>query len=223
MRQVRVRKACRAVAAQRRRRVRRLQAGSFGPGAAELSDQIACDLSDGTFDYSAQSNRRPRNSPSKTLASTPQKLFHTMPFQTIPGPDVRYALINFDDNGRERTRRPGKRPVQPRPPPAGATDRAFPTSFSSATAGMGDVPAAIDQYNRWIGAMWKLSTIGGHGLSVPPDVHRPALAEPAVGRGIACRNAVSSASAAQATIAPLLETAVEHFGGGTAVRGPAAR
>src|SRR5689334_8298933 len=78
-----------------------------------------------------------------------------MPFQTIPGLDVRYALINFDKDGAERTD----------DPQGGRFSEALKTHvaqerpshiFLFSHGWKGDVPSAIDQYNRWIGAMWKL-------------------------------------------------------------------
>src|SRR5262249_44962701 len=75
-----------------------------------------------------------------------------MPFQSIPGTDARYALISFDDRGVER-----------RDDPEGGV---FSTALAAQIQAVqpshvflfshgwkGDVPSAIDQYNRWIGAM----------------------------------------------------------------------
>jgi hypothetical protein len=82
-----------------------------------------------------------------------------MPYQTIPNSQVRYALLGFDSKGNERTDDPqalnGKfsnrilADVQATPP----TDLFF---FSHGWKG--DLDSAIDQYNRWIGAMNKLDT-----------------------------------------------------------------
>lgn len=78
-----------------------------------------------------------------------------MPFQTIPNTNVSYALIAFDDQGRECTDDPqglnglmSARIVQD-------IQQAAPPShvFFFSHGWKGDVPAAVDQYNRWIKAM----------------------------------------------------------------------
>ena len=79
-----------------------------------------------------------------------------MPFQKIPSLDISYALINFDDNGRERTDDPEggvfSRKVQEQVRQTQPTD-----IFLFSHGWKGDVPSAIDQYNRWIGALWKVT------------------------------------------------------------------
>jgi pimeloyl-ACP methyl ester carboxylesterase len=77
-----------------------------------------------------------------------------MPFKTIPATNVKYALIAFDAEGRERTDDPdgdnGKMSARLlREAEAGLPSHVF--FFSHGWKG--DVPAAIDQYNRWIKAM----------------------------------------------------------------------
>ena len=49
----------------------------------------------------------------------------------------------------------------------------------------GDVPSAIDQSDRWIGAMWRLRPTATPRADVSPAVHRAALAESALGRRVA--------------------------------------
>ena len=80
-----------------------------------------------------------------------------MPTQTIPEINVPYSLIMFDDQGKERTddaeggtfsQRILKRVQDEKP-----TD-----VFLFSHGWKGDVPSAIDQYNRWIGAMLKQTT-----------------------------------------------------------------
>lgn len=77
-----------------------------------------------------------------------------MPYKTIPNTNVRYALIAFDAGGRERTDDPeglgglmSSRILQ--------DARAQPPShiFFFSHGWKGDIPAAVDQYNRWIKAM----------------------------------------------------------------------
>lgn len=78
-----------------------------------------------------------------------------MPFRALPTPasNVSYSLICFDAAGQERRDPDGieglmSRRVLETAASSGATDIFF---FSHGW--MGDVPAAIDQYNRWIGAV----------------------------------------------------------------------
>ena len=145
-----------------------------------------------------------------------------MPHQTIPGTGTQYALILFDDRGRERTDdREG-----------GTFSRAIlervrhdqPTHvFLFSHGWKGDVPAAIDQYDRWIGALLKLSAdraalgaafrplfIGLHWPSQPWGEESPSAA------------AASFAAGDAAALDPVFEAAVAHFGGGADVREPLA-
>ena len=78
-----------------------------------------------------------------------------MPFQKIVPLGVDYALIHFDDRGRERTD----------DPEGGVFSRVLVDQarrekpshiFLFSHGWKGDIPSAIDQYDRWIGAMWKL-------------------------------------------------------------------
>jgi hypothetical protein len=143
-----------------------------------------------------------------------------MPFQTIPGTDVQYALINFDDRGRERTDDPGggvfSRTVREH------VARTSPTHIFLFSHGWkGDVPAAIDQYNRWIGALLRLSAdraaLGDDFRPVFIGLHWPS--QPWGEESIPAAVVSFAASAADA-VKPVLEAAVEHFGGGPTVREP---
>ena len=142
-----------------------------------------------------------------------------MPFQTIPSTDIRYALINFDERGRERTD----------DSEGGTFSRALlehaaqlqPSHvFLFSHGWKGDVPSAIDQYNRWIGAMMALGAdreaLGAGFKPLFIGLHWPSQpwGEEALG------SAVSFATDAAAVIGPVLEAAVRHFGGGPAVRAP---
>ena len=81
-----------------------------------------------------------------------------MPLRTIPNTDVTYALIAFDADGDERSDDPqgagGKMSARILQDAA-----ANPPSnvFFFSHGWKGDVPAAIDQYNRWIKAMTDLT------------------------------------------------------------------
>lgn len=81
-----------------------------------------------------------------------------MPYTKIPNTNAQYALISFDGDGAERTGDLGA-------PDGGlfsaqvlADAKANPPSdiFLFSHGWKGDLPAAVDQYNRWIGAMLKL-------------------------------------------------------------------
>jgi hypothetical protein len=77
-----------------------------------------------------------------------------MPFKTIPGTDVTYALLAFDADGRERTDDPEgvNGQMSTRILQDAAANRPSHIFFFS-HGWKGDVPAAVDQYNRWIKAM----------------------------------------------------------------------
>lgn len=143
-----------------------------------------------------------------------------MPIQKIPGLDISYALISFDDNGRERTDDPEggvfSHRVQEQVRQTQPTD-----IFLFSHGWKGDVPSAIDQYNRWIGALWKVTADReAMGTAFRPlfiGLHWPSQpwGEEAIGAG-----AAAFGTAAGATLEPLLRAAVAHFGGGDAVRQP---
>jgi hypothetical protein len=77
-----------------------------------------------------------------------------MPTRQIPALDIEYHLIVFDENGIER-REPDRTLmsdiVQQRVSATGVTD-----VFFTSHGWKGDVPAAIEQYDAWIGAMLNL-------------------------------------------------------------------
>jgi hypothetical protein len=143
-----------------------------------------------------------------------------MPFQSIPATDARYALIGFDDRGVER-----------RDDPDGGVFSAALVAqiqllqpshvFLFSHGWKGDVPSAIDQYNRWIGAMLaRADDRAAMGSAFKPffiGLHWPSQpwGEETIGAA-----AASFATAAVPIIEPMIEAAVEHFGGGDAVRRP---
>ena len=136
-----------------------------------------------------------------------------MSFEKIPGTDVRYALIHFDAQGMERTDDP-EGGVFSRSLVQNVADTKPSHVFLFSHGWQDDVPAAIDQYNRCIGALWKLERdrrqfgalfrplfIGLHWPSQPWG-----------------EEAIPPASLAPGAEDPLLRAAVEHFGGGDDVR-----
>ena len=141
-----------------------------------------------------------------------------MSFHKIQDLGIEYALIHFDDRGRERTD----------DPEGGVFSRALlekarsekPSHvFLFSHGWKGDIPSAIDQYNRWIGAMWRLEA---DRQALGPDF-RPlfiGLHWPSQPWGEETISAQSFGTAGAAIAGVLLEKAVEHFGGGSDVRAP---
>ncbi len=143
-----------------------------------------------------------------------------MPFRKIPDLDLEYALINFDDRGLERTD----------DPVGGVFSRVLvdkvrdekPTNIFLFSHGWkGDVPAAIDQYNRWIGAMWKLEadrqSMGADFRPLFIGLHWPSQPWGEESQG---GTPVSFGTAEAPDFNAAFEAAVEHFGGGEEVRQP---
>ena len=79
-----------------------------------------------------------------------------MPTLTIPGTDSQYALISFDKKGVERDDADGKHKRMTERVLADAAEQQPTHVFLFSHGWKGDLPSAIDQYNRWIGAMLKL-------------------------------------------------------------------
>lgn len=143
-----------------------------------------------------------------------------MPLQRIPNLDIDYWLILFDSSGHERT------DDQP-----GVTSQAVleqvqqlhPTDVFLFNHGWkGDVPSAIDQYDRWIGAMWRLTADrDAMGPAFRPmfiGLHWPS--QPWGEEAITGNQTVSFGIENAPDVGALVEHAVEHFGGGDAVRRP---
>ena len=79
-----------------------------------------------------------------------------MPIRQIHGTDVQYYLIVFDENGNERREPDGallSETVERR-----LSDAAAPVTdvFFTSHGWKGDIPAAIEQYDAWVGAMAQL-------------------------------------------------------------------
>ncbi len=92
-----------------------------------------------------------------------------MPWQKIPNTETRYALVCFDEKGNER--------VDDHDAPDGLFSEKVieevrahsPTDLFLFSHGWkGDVEAAVDQYNRWIGRLVSLGDDLGH-----MEAHRP--------------------------------------------------
>ncbi len=142
-----------------------------------------------------------------------------MPSRTIPDLDVNYGLISFDKAGHERTDDPDGGVFSRRVLDTAAAEK--PTDvFLFSHGWKGDEPSAIDQYNRWIGAMAKLdSDRQAMGAGFRPSFI--GLHWPSQPWGEETITAPASFGTGDAPITgPLLEAAVDHFGGGDAVRAP---
>ena len=144
-----------------------------------------------------------------------------MPFQTISAVDLKYGLINFDDEGAERTDDPAGGKFS-----NALLDQAKeekPTDIFLFSHGWkGDIPSAIDQYDRWIGAMWKLAADrDAMGAAFRPQfigLHWPS--QPWGEETVATAAGTSFGTDEAPLVGPLLNAAVQHFGGGEEVRRP---
>jgi len=79
-----------------------------------------------------------------------------MPTIKIPDTDSTYALIAFDKKGVERDDEEGLNDKMSERVLADAATKQPTNVFLFSHGWKGDVPSAVDQYNRWIGAMLKL-------------------------------------------------------------------
>lgn len=144
-----------------------------------------------------------------------------MPYQTIEAVDLRYGLINFNDKGIERTD----------DPEGGVFSRTLleqakrekPTDIFLYSHGWkGDIPSAIDQYNRWIGAMWKLTAdrtaMGDDFRPMFIGLHWPS--QPWGEETVAAAAGTSFGTEEAPVVGALLDAAVQHFGGTEEVRKP---
>jgi hypothetical protein len=139
-----------------------------------------------------------------------------MAFETVPGLDLRYALIGFDDQGMERTDDPEGGVFSRRLVEIVSRDRPS-DIFLFSHGWKGDIPAAIDQYNRWIGALWRLEVDRARFAGLRPlfiGLHWPSQpwGEETLAPSFSAGGAVFTAT--------LLDMAVRHFGSGDAVRAP---
>jgi hypothetical protein len=149
-----------------------------------------------------------------------------MSYRTIPGMSAKYALINFDKDGKERTDDAVGGRFSERLIEQARADK--PTDIFLFSHGWkGDVGAAVDQYDRWIGAMLKREAdraamgadfkplfIGVHWPSLPWGEEKlPAAADFAAGAAPDLSDAVAAPEFEE-----LYQYTVEHFGDGPQVR-----
>ena len=105
-----------------------------------------------------------------------------MGFETIPGAEIEYGLISFDADGKERSEPTGL--MSQRLIDKARTDKVT-NVFFFCHGWKGDMPAAKEQYEKWIKAFATSADrakANDHFPEFPPPVHRAALAEPAVRR-----------------------------------------
>ncbi|MBD2578388.1 hypothetical protein [Oscillatoria sp. FACHB-1406] len=76
-----------------------------------------------------------------------------MPIETVPGTSLKYYLIAFDKHGNERNEQDGKKLSEKIL--AVLAEEPISDVFVISHGWLGDVPAAKNQYNAWIGAMAK--------------------------------------------------------------------
>ena len=76
-----------------------------------------------------------------------------MPIRRVPGTDVDYLLISYDADGRERAEPDGT--MLSKTALTRVADTANPVTdvFFTSHGWKGDVKAAVEQYDKWIGAM----------------------------------------------------------------------
>jgi hypothetical protein len=145
-----------------------------------------------------------------------------MPYQKIPNTDLTYALITFDSDGHERTD-DTEGGIFSKTLLARVRETQPTHVFLFSHGWEGDVPAAVDQYNRWIGAMWNLTAdradMGSDFKPVFIGLHWPSRPW---GEEVVPASAASFGTATDLSINTLLDAAAEHFGGGPGVRAPLA-
>lgn len=89
-----------------------------------------------------------------------------MPIERVPGKDVTYYLITFDEDGRERTDDPDG--LMSQQIVAALKEQSVTDIFLFSHGWKGDIPAAREQYNRWIGTMVSCTTDWDRASSVRP-------------------------------------------------------
>src|SRR5262249_22209118 len=140
-----------------------------------------------------------------------------MPTQKIPGMDLQYSVIMFDAQGKERTDDSEGGTFSKSVLEKAKKD--CPTDvFLFSHGWKGDIPAAIDQYNRWIGAMWKReadrAAMGSDFKPLFIGLHWPSLPwgeETAPQTTAPVSFGVGDGPGGGPDISDLVDSAVEHF------------
>src|SRR5688500_239506 len=76
-----------------------------------------------------------------------------MPVRQVPQTDVRYYLVCFDEQGRERKEADGSLLSETVARLIGDPREGITDVFLASQGWKGDVPAAVEQYDRWVGQM----------------------------------------------------------------------
>lgn len=76
-----------------------------------------------------------------------------MPIRSIAGADAQYYLLSFDENGSERPEKNGILLSDVVKNKIGDPNEAITDVFFASHGWQGDIPAAIEQYDRWVGEM----------------------------------------------------------------------
>jgi hypothetical protein len=141
-----------------------------------------------------------------------------MPFRKLENLGLEYAIISFDANGKEVTNDPAGGTFSKTLLEKAKQDQ--PTDIFFFSHGWkGDFPAAVDQYDRWIGAMWKLEddrkALGAKAKPLFIGLHWPSLPW---GDEKLPSGASFAESVATPDIDAMFEPTVQHFGDTPEVR-----
>ena len=104
-----------------------------------------------------------------------------MPVRQVPQTDVRYYLVCFDEQGRERRESDGSLLSETVARLIGDPGEGITDVFLASHGWKGDVPAAIEQYDRWVGQMVRSPDRAAAGAARPGfkaivvGIHWPSL------------------------------------------------
>ena len=76
-----------------------------------------------------------------------------MPIRRVPGSDIEYFLISYDASGRERPEDDGSMLSRRLIDLVGKASSGITDVFMTSQGWKGDMTAAVEQYDSWIGAM----------------------------------------------------------------------
>ena len=141
-----------------------------------------------------------------------------MSIQQVPGSDLRYYLVAYDKDSRERSDDPDG--VMSDRIGQAIRDDQITDVFVMSHGWKGDIPAAVEQYDRWIKAMADCAADRQEIRQTRPDFkallvgfHWPSQpwGEEEFGMGAASFAAPSAAAGSPASLGPALETFVDKY------------